>query len=274
MLHSVLEERSATRAAHRLHVTQSAISNGLARLRQTLGDPLVVRHGRGLTPTPVALEMQPMLQEAIDRLARVVDRRGFVPEESTRTFTIALADNHQACEGPLIAAAVVARLPRASLRIVSADYLVASDGLASGDIDAAFVPEPAIRPGQQSAFLFEEHGAVVVRRDHPDVRGRMSRELFNALPQMNIQVALGHPGEGHRAAEAQWQAQGVRRRVALTVPYFMTAALAAARTNVVAALPERLARLACQMLPLKIVPTSFPMARLNTVMVWHERTDT
>src|SRR4029079_1458657 len=95
VLHAVLEERSATRAARRLHVTQSAVSNALARLRQLLGDPLVVRNGRGLAPTLRAGELQPLLQEVAARLERAMDRRGFVPEESTRTFTIALADNHQ-----------------------------------------------------------------------------------------------------------------------------------------------------------------------------------
>jgi DNA-binding transcriptional LysR family regulator len=105
VLHAVLEERSATRAAARLHVTQSAVSNALARLRQLLGDPLVVRSGRGLVPTPRAEQLAPLLREATDRLAQAVDRRGFVAAESTRTFTIALADSHQACDVPRIARA-------------------------------------------------------------------------------------------------------------------------------------------------------------------------
>jgi DNA-binding transcriptional LysR family regulator len=96
----VLEERSATRAAARLHVTQSAVSNGLAKLRELLGDPLVVRKGRGLVPTPRAEELTPLLREVTARLAMALDRRGFVPEECTRTFTIGLADSHQACEVP------------------------------------------------------------------------------------------------------------------------------------------------------------------------------
>src|SRR5215470_117384 len=78
VLHAVLEERSATRAAARLHVTQSAVSNALARLRELLGNPLVVRSGRGLVPTPRAEELAPLLREATERLALAVDRRGFV----------------------------------------------------------------------------------------------------------------------------------------------------------------------------------------------------
>src|SRR5262245_48601207 len=98
VLHAVLEERSATRAARRLHVTQSAVSNALARLRQLLNDPLVVRSGRGLVATPRAEELAPLLRELTTRLTVALDRREFVPEASTRTFTIGLADNYQACE--------------------------------------------------------------------------------------------------------------------------------------------------------------------------------
>src|SRR6478735_6362432 len=93
VLHAVLEERSATRAAARLHVTQSAVSNALARLRVLLGDPLVVRSG--LVPTPRAEELGPLLRDVADHIALALDRRGFVPEHSTRTFTIGLADSHQ-----------------------------------------------------------------------------------------------------------------------------------------------------------------------------------
>ena len=273
VLHAVLEERSATRAASRLHVTQSAVSNALARLREMLGDPLVVRSGRGLVPTPRAEELAPLLREATDRIALALDRRGFVPEESTRTFTMALADSHQMCEAPRITQAFTRRLPRASLRIVSADYLAATDGLAKGDVDLAFVPEGAVQPGMRSTTLFEERAALVVRRDHPRVRRRMTRELFNELPHIDVHVVLGRPGTGHRVAERGWAQARVRRRVVLTVPYFMTAALAAAATDCVAGLPDRMAALCSRLLPLKIVTATFPLPAVTTVMVWHERTD-
>ena len=83
VLHVVLEERSATRAAKRLHVTQSAVSNAIARLRTVLGDPLVVRSGRGLTPTPRAEQLAPLVAQAIAHLQTACDRgASFVPEAS------------------------------------------------------------------------------------------------------------------------------------------------------------------------------------------------
>jgi DNA-binding transcriptional LysR family regulator len=273
VLHAVLTERSATRAAARLNVTQSAISNSLSRLRRLLGDPLVVRHGRGLVPTPRAEELEPLLREATERLALVIDRRGFVPAETNRTFTIALSDNYQACDVPGIARAFAARMPRATLRVVSADYLAASDGLASGDIDLAFSPKQAVPPGMRSAPLFEEQAALIVRRDHPRVRTRMTRELFNELPHVDVHVVLGRPGTGHRVAQRGWERAHLRRRVVLTVPYFIIAAMAAAETDCVAAIPDRMADLCLRLLPLKRVRATFPLPGMNMVMVWHERTN-
>jgi DNA-binding transcriptional LysR family regulator len=273
VLHAVLEERSATRAAARLNVTQSAVSNALARLRRLLDDPLVVRHGRGIVPTPRAEELAPLLREATDRLALAIGRRGFIATETTRTFTIALSDNYQACEAPRIARAFAARMPRATLRVVSTDYLAASDGLASGDIDVTFAPEQAVQPGMRSAPLFEEQAVLIVRRDHPRVGTRMTTELFNELPHIDVHVVLGQPGTGHRVAQRGWERAHVRRRVVLTVPYFFIAAMAAAETDCVAALPSRMADLCVRLLPLKRVRAAFPLPRMNTVMVWHQRTN-
>jgi hypothetical protein len=73
----------------------------------------------GLVPTPRAEELAPLLREATDRLSLAIDRRGFIATETTRTFTIALSDNYQACEAPRIARAFAARMPRATLRVVS-----------------------------------------------------------------------------------------------------------------------------------------------------------
>jgi len=114
---------------------------------------------------------------------------------------------------------------------------------------------------------------LVVRRDHPRVGRRMTRALFNTLPHIDVHVVLGRPGTGHRVAQRQWEKAHVRRRSVLTVPYFLIAAMAAAETDCVAALPDRLADLCVGLLPLKKVAATFPLPRLTTVMVWHERTD-
>src|SRR4029078_7150935 len=88
VLHAVLEERSATRAAARLNVTHSGVSHPLVLLRPLLGDPLVVRHGRGLVPTPRAEQLAPLLRDVADRLAVALERAGYVAQETTRALSI------------------------------------------------------------------------------------------------------------------------------------------------------------------------------------------
>src|SRR5262245_44783206 len=92
VLHTVLVEGSVTRAARKLAVTQSAVSNALARLRELFGDPLFVRHGRGLVPTPRAEELAPVVRRAMADLQTALDGSDFVPETSTRRFTLCWSD--------------------------------------------------------------------------------------------------------------------------------------------------------------------------------------
>jgi DNA-binding transcriptional LysR family regulator len=274
VLHAVLEEGSATRAAKRLNVTQSAVSNALGRLRAALGDPLVVRNGRGLVPTPRAEELAPVVAQAIAHLQSVVDRgRVFDPGKSTRTFTIAAADNHQTSEAPRIAAAFAKGLPRAALRMVSADFLAASDGLSSGEIDLALVPSLIADRGPCGERVFAERACLLVRRDHPKVRGKITPKLFNELGHIDVEVALGKKGVGHEGAEQHWKSVGLVRRVAVTVPYFTTAALMASRTDFVAGLPSRAAAVLCAVLPVRIAPTTFPLPSMDISITWHARTD-
>jgi DNA-binding transcriptional LysR family regulator len=157
--------------------------------------------------------------------------------------------------------------------LVSNDYLVATDGLARGDVDAAFAPSMMQAPGVRARQVFEEQACMVVRRDHPQVRGKLTPKLFNALPHIDVEVVLGRTGIGHRMAEQHWKAAGLERKVAVRVPYFTTAAMIAARTDCVAGLPGRLAKVLCKTMPVKIVPTTFPLPKMGISLVWHERTD-
>src|SRR5262245_45503134 len=106
VLHTVLAERSVTRAASLLHVTPSAVSNALARLRGTFDDPLLVRSGRGLVLTPRAAALAPQLADAVSAMARVVEEQShFEPARTTRTFALACSDAEQISEVPRIATA-------------------------------------------------------------------------------------------------------------------------------------------------------------------------
>jgi DNA-binding transcriptional LysR family regulator len=274
VLHVVFEERSVTRAAARLHVTPPAVSNTLAALRETLGDPLVIRSGRGLVLTPRALALAPQLAEAVAALARVVAATGaFDAETSTRIFSLACSDAEQIAGVPRIAAAFARRLPAAGLRIASVDALEVSGGLAGGEIDAAIAPETDPMPGHHSTPLYAEEGVLVVRRDHPRVHGPITRELFDELGHVDILLALGRGGIGHRAVEAFFAAHGLQRRIAVSVPSFAAAAAIVSETDWMTGLPRRLAERLVRQLPLRIVEMPIPAMPFRIRLHWHERTD-
>src|SRR4051812_5096873 len=135
MLDTVLAERSVVRAARRLHVTPSAVSNALARLRSALGDPLLVRSGRGVVPTPRAAALAPAISRALRELDHAVYGEAFDAATTDRELTLAVADVGQLVRLPSIVKALATRMPRARLRVVSIDGLVALGGLSGTQVD-------------------------------------------------------------------------------------------------------------------------------------------
>lgn len=273
VLHAVLTERSVTRAAATLHVTPSAISNALARLRATFDDPLLVRSGRGLVLTPRAVTLGPQLADAIAAMARVVETQSsFDPTRSTRRFTLACSDAEQISEVPRIAGAFARKLPKASLRVVSVDQLESMGGLPSGEVDVAIAPAHGPRPDLHSSELYEEEGGLVVRKGHPHVRRRMSKQQFNTLRHIDILLALGGPGIGHRIVEEFFASHGLHRDIAISVPSFAAAAAIAAHTDWVAGMPRRMAAAFLRQMPLITVAMPVPAVRFRIQLVWHART--
>lgn len=271
VLHVVLEEQSVAKAAARLHVTSPAVSNALRRLRELLGDPLLVRSGRGLVPTPRALELAPKIAAAIAAIEGALAREDFDPEKTTRTFTLALSDADQLTTLPPLAGRFTARFPRAHLRVVSVDVMLASGGLSGPEID--LVIGPVTRgPRLHHRVLYEEDAVFVVRKDHPRVRGKLSKARFSTERHVDTHIAHGRGGEGHRAAEEAFAAHGLSRDVAVTVPTFAAAAWVAATSDLVAGIPRRLAERLRATLPIRIVEAPLPLFRMPIAMMWHERT--
>jgi DNA-binding transcriptional LysR family regulator len=273
VLHAVLTERSVTRAAATLHVTPSAISNALARLRATFDDPLLVRSGRGLVLTPRAAALAPQLADAVAAMKRVVESQAtFEPARSTRRFTLACSDAEQISEVPRIAGAFARKLPKASLRVMSVEQLESLGGLASDEVDVVIAPAHGPLPEVHATDLYDEEGVLVVRKGHPHVRRRMSKEQFNALRHIDILLALGGPGIGHRIVENFFASHGLHREIAISVPSFAAAAAIAAQTDWVAGMPRRMATMFLRQMPLHTVRMPVPAVRFRIQLAWHART--
>jgi DNA-binding transcriptional LysR family regulator len=268
MLDTVLAEGSVVRAARRLHVTPSAVSNGLARLRGALEDPLLIRSGRGVVPTPRAAALAPALSRALRDLDQAIHGAAFDPATTDREFTLATADVGQVVKLPRIVAAFTRAMPRARLRVLSIDTLVASGGLAGTEIDV-LIGAGEKGPGIRAQPLYEEQIVLVARAGHRSVRGRVTKAQLAALRHVEVTVA---PGRGNRPLAASYAALGVARSIAVVVPTFTAAAAVVASTNLVASLPASLVDVLGPRLALRRVAT--PLARAGTAinLLWHERT--
>jgi DNA-binding transcriptional LysR family regulator len=269
MLDTVLTERSVVRAARRLHVTPSAVSNGLARLRAALDDPLLIRSGRGVVPTPRATTLAPARARALRDLDQAVHGDAFDPATTDREFTLAIADAGQVVKLPAMVSALDQKMPRARLRVLSIDTLFASGGLSGTEIDVA-IGAGEMGPGVHAQALFEERIVLVARAGHPTIRGRVTKAQLAALRHVEVQVA---PGRVSRPLAASYASLGVARPIAVVVPTFAAAAAIVARTDLVASLPDSLLQVLAPRLALRRVATPLAPVGATIKLLWHERTD-
>ena len=269
VLDTVLAERSVARAAQRLHVTPSAISNGLARLRIALADPLVIRRGRGIVPTPRAESLAPLLANALRALEGSIRAQTFDPATTTRSFTLALSDAGQIARLPAAVSLLAREMPHAHLRVVGIDTYLSWGGVASTELDAAVVGTVDNGAGVHNMPLYREESVLVARRGHRSARGAVTKAQLAKLRHVEVQVA---PGHGYRDLAGSYKQQGIRRDVAAIVPSFIAAAGVIAATDLVGTLPASLIEVIGPSLGVRPVEGPAPKVTTRINLLWHERT--
>ncbi|TCS09058.1 LysR family transcriptional regulator [Rhizobium sp. BK418] len=269
-LDAVLTEGSVARAAERLHVTPSAVSNALARLRTFIGDPLVVRSGRGVVATPRGLELAPALKSALEELKRAVQSQAFDPATTTRQFTIAVSDAGQISWLPAFGRLMSSEMPRARLRIVGIDTYLSLGGPPSTEVDVAIAAIEDTAPGVHISPLRSETSVLVARRSHPSAGERITKARLSKLEHVEVQVA---PGRGYRGLARLYADAGIERHVAMTVPSFVAAAAVAAETDFVATLPANLVDVFQEQFGLSVLKAPAPTLKTAVNLIWHDRTN-
>ena len=265
-LNVLLEERSVTRAAHRLGITQSSMSHRLARLRGVLGDALFVRVGATLLPTPRALAIAAPLADALRALsAAVAVPPNFDPARTSFRASIVMPDLLGAL-APELVAQVSSLAPGASLRFVGVSGELSSM-LSGSELSLALVPARFAAEHMQSRALGELHFGVAGRRGHPALSRRLSLEHW--LAQRHVVVDVGV--ESSNVIDEELARRGLERRVGLVVPSFLAGLLSLTRSNLLMNVPIPLVDDAAKQLGLRIREAPLPLPRLRFSLVWHPR---
>ena len=264
----LLSEGSVAKAAQRLQLSASAMSRALARLRQVTGDPLLVRAGRGLVPTPRALELRDRVREVVDE-AEAVLRPALKLDLAAlaRSFTVRSSEGFAETFGPALIARVAREAPGVRLRFlpkVDKDSAPLRDGTV--DLETG-VTGAAMGPEIRTLGLFADRHVGVVRRQHPLSQGAITAARYAAGPH----VLVARRGLETGSIDDLLQAQGLERDVRVTVGGFATAIALARGTDLVATVPERHTRALCEGMLVFALPVQLPAFTVS--MFWHPRLD-
>lgn len=273
-LDALLAERHVTRAATRLGLTQSATSHALARLRELLGDPILVRGARGqMLPTPLAERIAPQLRRTLAELAHTLRGEAFDPQTSHHTFHLGTSDYVELVLLPTLTARIRERAPNVDLWV----HAYTDDGterLATGALDLVIGPvatdhDPP-RARSTSIFqrvLFDDGFRCITRASHPSAGAKLTLARYCELPHLLV-APRGKPGSFVDDALAK---VGRVRRVALAVPHFLVVPHLIAATDLVATLASRVAALFADSLGLVTMPPPLAIPKFRMAASWHER---
>ncbi|MBL0373528.1 LysR family transcriptional regulator [Rhizobium sp. KVB221] len=264
----LLAEGSVARAAYRLRLSPSAMSRALARLRETTGDPLLVRAGRGLVPTPRAIELR-------ERVGRIVDEAEAVlrPAERldlgrlVRTFTLRTSDGFVENFGPSLIARIQKEAPGVQLRFVQKPNKDSAP-LREGTVDLETgVVGKATSPEVRSQALFRDRFIGVIRATHPLADSEITAPLYAA----NRHVSVSRRGLAKGPIDEALLHLGLERDVATIVDGYSTALSLCRSTDLVATVAEKHTQHLRAGMHSFALP--FPMPEFTVSMLWHPRLD-
>lgn len=265
---AVARERHVTRAAQRLHLSQPAVSNALARLRQALGDELFLRRPGGVEPTELARSLAPAVASVLDQLRDVLGTQApFDPATSDRIFTVALSEYAEAVLAPAVLERMAREAPGCLLAIRHGDRTNAIELLERGEAElalAVLAEPPAL---YTRVRLLPEAFLCLMRKDHPLASGPMTAERFTSFPH------LLHSPNGSRdgALDTPLADAGHPRRLGAVVAHLSAVPDILKRTEMVMTLSARLARCLAGThgLAVRDVPVDIRHVRLS--LIFHRR---
>jgi len=264
------QEASITRAAEVLNLSQPAVSNRVAKLRSLFGDPLFVRAGNGVAPTPLAQRLIVPVREALSTLERAFgEHEPFDPATSHRILRFSMSDFAEA----ILLAPLVGELSSTGSRMKVENFFVPErdlhEKLASGELDFAIEFRPPSEPNLRRVLLMEDEFVCVMRSGHPALEGEFTLGAYLQLEHLHIfnRPRFSNLVDGALAAAKQ------RRRVTVSIEHCLAVGSILAMSDLCVTIPRIFVE---RFLPdegFAMRPTPFPMAPLQTWLLWHPATE-
>lgn len=264
----LLATRGVSKAARRLHVSQPAMSQTLARLRATFDDPLLVRDGRQMVPTPYAERLAPALRHALAQLEAVIqDKPVFEPATARTRFTVATADSVAVTLLPDIVRAILAEAPGVDVSVRPYDARF-PDLLEAGALDLVIAPLSGIEGSTLAQQpLFDERFLTLARADHPLFEAPLTPARWVHWPHGLVSTR----GEAGSVVSEALAIHGLERRVAVEVPYFLAAAPMMLSTDLIFTLPRLVAHHLKARYPLVALEPPVEVPGFTLQMCWLAR---
>jgi DNA-binding transcriptional LysR family regulator len=276
---TVMAERSLTKAAEQLALTQPAVSNALRRLRDALDDELLVRKGRTLEPTPRGQELWPAVRDILHKLQNALAPSVFEPATADTTFVLTMADATAAVLMPALVATLAREAPGVSLRVVPLTTRDPRRVLDEGDADLAVGHFPAVltdltaraQSGAAESFLhhrlFAGDYVCVMRSDHPMAEGAFTLDRFCEAEHLLVSFS----GRAFGFIDESLVGLKRTRRVVLTVNQFFTAGKVVVQTDLLTVLPRHFVNVTGFAGQLVIRELPFKVPPIHIDALWHQR---
>ncbi|ARP90458.1 hypothetical protein CAL14_09280 [Bordetella genomosp. 9] len=267
----LMETRSATETAARLHTTQPGISRKLAELRRVFADPLFVLVRRQLVPTPRALEIRPTVREALAAIGGIMETGGsFDPQQSARTFRIAARHTIEWMLAPRLRSYCDKHAPNVRFAFVNMQGVALPEKqLEDHSIDIALGRFEDIGSRFQSLGLFDDDRVCLVRHGHPAARAKLTPARFCELRFVTTTDMFGKDNE----VDAWLRTHGRHRRFDLYVSSMSHVPLILLQTDLAVTMPRKLATYIARFHRLHVLELGFKLPKSHYNMVWHARWD-
>ena len=264
---ALIEQRSVTRAAAKMGVTQSAMSNSLAQLRTLFGDPLFRRTARGIEPTPRALALAEPVRKGLAAFALALTPRDFEPKTAERAFVLAASDYVEFVLLPPLVRRLAREAPRVRVEVRPWGLHQVPPSLARAEVDLMVGFYDSVPAHHTQQLLFDEVYTCIARKAHPGLGKKPTLEDWLRQKHVLVSQQGDSPGSVDRALAAR----KLERTVGARVSHFLLVPMLVARTDLVAALSLRVASAYAAPLGLRLFPPPLPLPKGRIGQVWHEQ---